>query len=108
MKDVIEFMRSVVIVTGTQPTSLGELSSGKEAFFVKCVLWGKINLIYFHMKIWARVGLKSMCLEQNYTVYRSINPAGAREGRWQCRMTVEEGSCCCEATVKWGKEVGDG
>ena len=49
--------------------------------------------VYLYTKTCASAALKSMCLQQNYTLYKSIKSAGAGEGRQQCRATGEGGSC---------------
>lgn len=49
------------------------------------------------MKSCASAALKSMCLQQNYTLKKSIKSAGAEEGRQHCQATVKGGSCYSEA-----------
>lgn len=51
------------------------------------------TIVYLYTKTCASAALKSMCLQQNYTLYKSIKSAGAGEGRQQCRATGEGGSC---------------
>lgn len=69
------------------------------------------TIVYLYTKTCASAALKSMCLQQNYTLYKSIKSAGAGEGRQQGRGDSSVGRQGREAAVTErlpGEEVGDG